>query len=179
VCSVGENLVLANAEAQSRRTGDALLLSEFSDTGRTDIVGRVVSEADAAMVPWTHWGYIGSGGGGNLIRDPSRPPTGENLNTDLLAVLARPYPLVVAGTPLAWSFDPGPGVFEARWSVVLPDGRQAGRGASEVMIPRRAYPNGYEVTVDGADVTSSSGANVLRVRARPGASEVKVRVTRR
>jgi endoglycosylceramidase len=56
-----------------------------------------------------------------LVFDPSQPPTGSNVNMPKLAVLAAPYPQVVAGTPTSWSFKSG--TFQLSYSPQRADGQ--------------------------------------------------------
>jgi endoglycosylceramidase len=81
-------------------------------------------------------------------------------------VLARPYPRAVAGTPLRWRFDPASRAFELEY--VATDGE------TEVFIPPRHYPAGYEVRVEGADAVAET--RLLRLS---GAGRVKAQVSPR
>jgi endoglycosylceramidase len=175
LCETGEQLVFDNAEAHSRRTGAALLMTEFGDLTDPVIVERVANLADRNMVGWTYWSYLR--GTGQLIRDPSRPPTPGNLHQDVLDVLVRPYPQAVAGTPERFTFDRRTRVFELVYTTARAGGGTIARTpGTEIRIPRRHYPNGYRAKVIGGHVTSVEGAGVLRVVAVPGARRVTVRV---
>jgi hypothetical protein len=111
------------------------------------------------------------------VYDPALAPVGSNLDTGKLEMLSRPYPRVVAGTPLGWSFAQGE--FRASWSVQ----KAAGKGEefpagslSEIAVPARAFPDGYGVSVEGGRVVSRAGAPVLRVAQCPAAKEISLRV---
>jgi endoglycosylceramidase len=112
-----------------------------------------------------------------LVFDPSQPPTGANVNTAKLAVLAAPYPQVVAGTPRFWSFTSG--TFRLRYSTERPDrqGRFSPTAQTLVSTPPIEYPNGYHATVQGGQVISPPNAPVLTVVADAGAGSVDVVVT--
>ena len=76
-------------------------------------LGRVVATADANQLSWIEWSYCGCQDPTGsipprteaLVYDASRPGTGANINLAKLKVLAEPYPRVVSGTPLSYSFD--------------------------------------------------------------------------
>jgi endoglycosylceramidase len=132
---------------------------------------------------WLEWAYTGNDKTSSsptaqaLVYDPNQPPTGSNVNTAKLAVLAAPYPQVVAGTPKFWSFRSG--TFRLCYSTERAGGR--GRftpGAQTlVSVPAIEYPNGYRVTVKGGQAISMPGAPVLTVVAYAGADSVDVLVT--
>jgi endoglycosylceramidase len=187
-CDALDDRVFANAEARAKANGDTLLLTEFGATTDPAVLGPMTARADRTMVGWQVWHYCGcqdpttSGPGDKqaLVRDPARPPEGDNLDTGKLALLSRPYPRVVAGTPKAWSFDPETGDFEATWSLA-----RAGRGKAfatrhmtEIAVPARQYPEGAAVAVEGGRVRGDSREGLLRVASCPGAPEVTVTITR-
>jgi endoglycosylceramidase len=169
-CDPFDDLVFANAEAHSRETGDALLLTEFGATSDPTVLDPMTDRADRNMVGWQFWHYCGcddptTSGPGDaqaLVLDPAQTPAGKNLDAGKLALLSRPYPRRVSGTPTAWSWEDG--VFELRW--------KARRGRTEIVTPRRQFPRGYTVT--GARVRSRPGARVLVVTAKPGARTLRV-----
>ena len=80
--------------------------------------------------------------------------------------LVRPYPQVVAGTPESWAYADG--TFSARWAT------GGAKGDSEIVIPARAYPEGYSAQVLGGSITSKKGDRLLRVAACRGVPEVAV-----
>jgi endoglycosylceramidase len=185
-CETVEELPFGNAEAQSGRTGDAQLLTEFGATDDLDQIERIVARADAHMVGWQYWHYCtcddpttsGSGDTQALVLDPHKPPSGDNVKTDKLAVLARPYPQAVAGTPKRYGFDRPAKRFELEYSTARPGGgRYRFRADTQVFLPRRQYPKGYDVRVKGGQAISRRNARYLRVRSCRGRSDVKVTVT--
>jgi endoglycosylceramidase len=167
---VGETLVFQNADAHSEATGAALLLSEFGDTEDAAIHGRLADLADAFKVPWTAWAYVGSTG--QLIRDATKPPAGDNVRTETLRALVRPYPFLVAGTPRRIAWDHERKRLDTRWSTTLPDGRPAGALVSEVFVPDLHYGGRYRVELQGAEAIGGLGTQELRLRNCPGADEV-------
>jgi endoglycosylceramidase len=174
--NVGERGVFQNAEDHSAATGAALLMTEFGDVDDPAIHRRITDLADEFMVGWTMWAYLGSGGG-PLIKDQSKPPTGDNVDADLLAALVRPYPRIVAGTPRRFGFDRERRRFTLEYSTRLPDGRRPGELESEVYVPPLDYGSAYLVRLQGAEATGGLGTPAFRVRACPGVGSVSVSVT--
>ena len=171
---VGETLVFDNAEAQSRETGAAPLMTEFGDTEDPAIHARVAGLADRFMIGWTDWAYMGSTG--QIKIDDAQPPTPDNIRRERLDAVVYPYPQLVAGTPESYGWD------GARFELVFSTRAAAGdrrfkRGArSEVVVPRARFPHGYGVAVAGARAVSRPGARVLVLRTCPHAKRVEVTV---
>ncbi|MFL5894605.1 MAG: cellulase family glycosylhydrolase [Thermoleophilaceae bacterium] len=183
-CPYGEQRVFDGAETQSQKTGDALLLTEFGATDDLSDIQRVVDEADKAKVSWEYWAWWNRDvccerPNEGVIKDPSKPPTPDNVKQDKLGVLVRPYPSVTAGTPAKWSFDTTSKAFGLEYVA----GRADKKGAfppgsqTEITVPQRVYPTGYNVAVDGARVASSPGAPVVTLHSLNGADRIKVGIT--
>lgn len=165
-CPLGEDRPFNNAEGQSARTGDALLLSEFGATDDIPTIARDLDAADRHMESWTYWTYSGGDPccprpAEGIIIDPSRPPTPGNVKQAKVNALSRPYPQTVAGTPLAWSYDPASDVFTLTYQS---DPRI--HAPTVIFVPvARHYAGGYVVRVSGpAVVTSAPGAVSLTLR---------------
>jgi endoglycosylceramidase len=185
-CPSGEQLVFDNARAQSDKTGDALLLSEFGATDELPDVQRVVDQADKERMSWQYWAYWNRDvccerPNEGIIIDPSKPPTPDNVKQDKLGVLVRPYPSLTAGTPAKWSFDKASKAFAFEYTPKRVDGKGsfAPRSQTEVTVPVRVYPDGYDVAVDGARVMSAPQAPVVTLHLLTGADRVKVAITPR
>jgi endoglycosylceramidase len=185
-CEEAEALPFDNADAHSQATGDPPLLSEFGATDDIATLERLTGYADEHMVSWQEWHYCGcddptTSGPGDvqaLVKDPASPPGGDNVFRDKLRALARPYPQLVAGTPLGWSFDPSSRRFELTYSLrrATGDGRFHG-GRSVVFLPRVQYGKEPRVRVSGARADQRGPRLVLR--AERGAKRVSVVVTPR
>jgi endoglycosylceramidase len=183
-CEAAEQRVFQNANAQSQRSGDALLLTEFGATGDSSVIGRLANDADQNMVGWEYWAYCGcSDPTGSpqvegLVGDPAEPPTGSNVDANKLAVLDRPYPQTVAGTPTRFSYDAGTDVFKLTYTTARASrrGRFPALSETDVYVPALHYPHGYSVTVIGAAPISRRGASILRLLSCPGTRRVTVRV---
>ncbi len=182
-CRKQERTVLSNAVTRSRRTGDALLLTEWGATDNQTDLRRVAVEADAALMPWTEWAYCGCQDPTTssnppdaqaLVLDPARPPTGTNVRNATLHVLALPHPDAVAGTPLSLAA----GGYRFSWSTA----RAAGHGRfpagsiTTIFTPREILPHGYSVSARGARVVSRPGATLLELASLPGATRISVRI---
>jgi hypothetical protein len=93
-------------------------------------------------------------------------------------ILVEPFPHLIAGTPLAWSYERQTKTFRLRYSTARADGR--GRfpaGAiTEIATPHLVYGRPYAVHVLGGAIVSRSGARILDVAACPGARQVSVQV---
>src|SRR4051794_3711564 len=151
-CDGADDLVFQHADDQAKRTGDALLLTEFGATRAKDILTAMVERADRFMDGWLEWHYCGcqdpttSGAGDEqaLVYDPAKPPKRKNLDAGKLAILTRPHPEAVAGTPTSIAFDGTSRTFTLKFSTARADGKGTFPTGSttEVLVPRRQYPKG-------------------------------------
>ena len=186
-CQAQESLPFQNASKRSDETKDTQLLTEFGATDDLDTLNRITAASDQYMVGWQYWQYCGCAdpttqGPGDtqaIVKDPAKPPTGDNLKSAKLDVLVRPYPQLVAGTPSGWKFDPDTKAFEFSYTTARAGGGSfSGRPLTEVFVPKRQYPSGYSVKVTGASVASAPGAQVLLLQACPGAKAVQLAVAK-
>jgi endoglycosylceramidase len=185
-CDSFDDLVFSNAEKYSRRTGAALLMTEFGATTDTGVLRKLADRSDLNMVGWQEWHYCGcddptTAGPGDIqaiVRDPRKPPTGDNLDTSKLGALSRPYPQTVAGTPKAFGFDAQSKTFDLRYGTVRAGGGPLARDAeTEIAVPERQYPNGYAVDVRGGHIRSQPGARMVRVVRCTTSVEISVKIT--
>ena len=183
-CQTAEQRVFQNAQAQSRRTGDALLLTEFGASNDLSTIQLIADAADRSMDGWEYWAYCGchdptgSPQTEGLVLDPAKPPTGSNVRRAKLAVLERPYPAAVSGTPLSFAYDATTNVFHLSFSTARASGhgRFPAGAETDVYVPALHYPKGYSVRVTGAARVSSPGAAILRLASCVGRTTVTVRV---
>jgi endoglycosylceramidase len=173
----------ANALGYVAQSHDALILTEFgSNPFRGDLTG-MVSMADRDMVPWVEWSYCPchdpTGATPDpIVLDPARPPVGSNLGAFAISILVEPFPHVVAGTPVAWAYDPVTKIFELRYSTTKANGNgpfPAG-AITEIAVPRVIYGRRYAVHVQGGAIVSKRGAAMLKIAACAGARKIFVRV---
>jgi endoglycosylceramidase len=179
LCGVGEQAVMDNAMARTASTGDGLLMDEWGNTDDTSVITRMTAEADQSMMGWSYWAYEDCCGSlGAVVKDGTQPPSAPgNLNTPVLDALVRPYPQVIAGTPLGWSYDPGTGAFSFSYSTQAVRGGSFAPGSlTTIELPPLDYPNGYAVSVVGAQVVSAPDAPHLLLRQLPGAETISVNI---
>jgi endoglycosylceramidase len=185
-CPTTEALVFDNADQEAVKTDRALMLTEFGATNEHPRIQHIVDLADQHMVSWMWWAYCGcddptTSGPGNvqaIVKDPSKPPRGSNVLRHKLALLDRPYPQVVAGTPKSFGYDPDTGVFQFAYAAKTPDGKVLPRRSkTKVYVPRRHYAGGYDVRAKGAKVLSKPDAQYLVLKRRAGAASVTLTVS--
>jgi len=169
-CAIEETLNLDDAQAYQRRSGTALINSEWGATSDPQVVQRQTAEFDSYMLGDVFWDYR------NLVPDVTSQPGGSNENAVLLAALERPFPTIVAGTPSGWQWDQSTDTFTLSYATRLPGGRSGAGLLTQVYVPRLHYPKGYAVTSTGATVTYA-GPTTLELRNRRGATAVTVSVT--
>jgi endoglycosylceramidase len=138
------------------------------------------------MVSWQWWHYCncadpttsGAGDKQAIVSDPAQPPSGANVFSDKLALIERPYPQVVAGTPQGWSFDSDAKLFQLAYSTTTPSGERLRRKAKTVIyVPKIHFPDGYRVAVQGGRATSPKDAALLVIRRGRNADTVSVTVS--
>lgn len=149
-------------------------------------ISQGARELDDAMMSWTYWTYanktpyevsFGSTTQGLVDDLKQSRTTPGNVNWDRIDALVRPHPKAVAGTPLKWSFDTMSKVFSFEYSTRGVDGKVFGPGSlTEVYIPKRHYPQGYVVEVQGADVASVTNNEALYIVTNGGRESVTVLV---
>src|SRR4051794_11089715 len=186
-CAQSELVPFQNSQSRTKETGDPTLVTEFGATEDLGDIARVADYADEHMVGWQYWHYCGCNdpttqGPGEtqaIVKDPAKPPTGDNLKSAKLDTLVRPYPQTVAGTPGGWKFDAGSKTFTLTYSTGRAGGGTfAGNPLTDVFVPKRQYAGGYSVRAEGAGVVSAAGAQVLELQACKGAKTVKLTVTK-
>ena len=159
--------------AAAERDQAAVLVTEWGAVNDPAVIERLADQFDERLLPWLFWAY-----NENVVHDSTLPLVGDNLNEAVLDALARPYPSAVNGIPTHFSFDETSAVSTFEYSTVRPNGRRAPRALTTTLVlPARAYPSGYSIEIDGADVVSDPCAQVVQLRHRPRASDVSVRVT--
>lgn len=149
-----------------------VLLGEFGVTNTTaDPVAYMAAHydaLDALGLSGTQWEYSAADELWNaedlsLVRaDGTENPIAE--------AIVRPFPRAVAGEDPLFSYDRATRGFTLSYT--------APSGVTEISVPARLYPAGYDVKVTGG-CADAAQAGVLRVRGDEGATKVEVVVTAR
>lgn len=173
----GEEGVARFAQEASQRDDVPGVATEFGATHDLDTVNRILGQVEENLMGWMFWAYneqIVPGYGG---RDDGVPAGDDIADPDLLTALSRPYPTAVTGTPEVSTFDPGSQVYQLSYRTAGPSGRAYPDDlVTTVAVPERQYPDGYEVTVDGATVTSEPDAGVMTLVNDPDAAQVTLTI---
>lgn len=161
-----DRAVVGHLADARERDGKPVLITEFGASTDPVFLTRHVDSYDEAMVPWIFWAY-----NENLVADREVEASVEAaVSVDALRALVRPYPSAVAGVPESFGFDAETGTFELAYRAERLEGGDFADGTvTEVQVPALAYPDGYEVRVDGATVTSEPCATVATFAAEAGA----------
>jgi endoglycosylceramidase len=182
-CETFEDMPMEYADQRSEETNDALLMTEFGATDNVTILERVARLADEHMVGWQEWHYCACDEPTSqaapevqaTVIDPKKPPKGENLKKETLEALSRPYPQVVAGTPVEWEFDPEEHAFTVTYEKTRASGKgRFKRGLTDIFVAKLHYPDGYRAKVKGARVVSKPNARHLLLRGRRRADKVSL-----
>lgn len=168
------------------------LLGEFGASTNPAVIGYVADGADRNMISWQYWQYCTSCEGvfyeptegqtaadtHGIVLDPRRPLTGDNVDERKLDVLNRPYPQAVAGTPLSYGYDRDTQVFTLRYATTHADGdgEFSAGSVTEVFVPKRQYPHGYGISVEGATVRRDESRQRLYLLSSEGSREVSLRI---
>ncbi|MEO6025675.1 MAG: cellulase family glycosylhydrolase [Candidatus Binatia bacterium] len=181
-CRTREQSVFTNAETQSQAFAHAPLLTEFGATNDLLLIESIAELADANMMGWQYWAWWNRDPccerpDEGVIDDPANPATPEHLDQAKLDTLVRPFPRAVAGTPTGWSWDRVARRFTLAYATTPVDGPLTPGAVTEVWIPQRHFPTGYDVVgLKGATVTSANDAERLELVALPGATTVSFAV---
>jgi len=166
-----DEAVVDRAIAASAR-GDALLITEFGATNDVATLRRLTATFETRLVPWIFWTWDE-----HLIIDKSLPPQEDNIRGSVVAALARPFATATNGTPARAVYDAETRTFSASWVAMLPQGRAANPDLpTTIVVPRRAYPDGYSVEVSGGRVLSAPCEETLQIVNDDGARDVEVHV---
>ena len=136
-----------------------VIVTEFGATHNTSVIEAAYTGFNQAMLSAAFWTYyndatfkftIASMGPANqsIIVNLQQPLTGSNVNLPVLNTLSQPYPAVVSGTPISFSFDIETSSFVLEYLPTF-------QGVSTVVVPPvQQFQAGYAVTL-------SSGLNLL------------------
>lgn len=144
--------------AEADKWGAAVWIGEYGgNAGHAGIGDYMAAQYDAAGMIGAgqmYWEYGKNDGYGFL--DPA-----GNEKPALARAVVLPYPERIYGNALSWSFDLPSRKFHLSYYPV------AGTSApSELVVPPRVYPEGYDVECDGCRYEASSGR--LKILGVPG-----------
>ncbi|MQY17713.1 cellulase family glycosylhydrolase [Nocardia macrotermitis] len=188
VCPPQENQAVAVSAARADRIEAPGFLSEFGASDVNTDNARLIDLADEHFWSWTYWAYYvyhpqdpANSDTQGLLVDESKPGSPANAKQAKLDALAVPWARAVAGTPSKYHFDRADSTMSLTYSTAAPAGAHLASGArTEIFVPARHYPGGYNVRVDGGTVVSAPGARIVQIAANPGAvHNVSVTIARR
>jgi endoglycosylceramidase len=185
ICGWLANQQAATANAYGKANNIPVFMDEFGASNLPSDLTAEMNAADRYLMSWSEWAYSGVGdittsgntGGESVVYDPALPPTGNNVNTGSLQVLAAAYPQAVSGTPLKLSNANGAFTFSYSTAKADGSGNFAAGTQSSISVPAVAYPNGYTVTVTGGHVVSAADAPTLVIASDTDTGVVQVVVT--
>jgi endoglycosylceramidase len=153
---------------EARALGAALWIGEYggvaSAPGIADYMDATYQGAGAVAAGTMYWAYDKDSGYALLDASGAEKPV-------LVDAVVRPYPELVAGDPVSWSFDAASSTFTFTYR---PDPSLA--AATEIAVPARRYPSGYQVACGGCAWQAMPGR--LVVTSPPPGATTTVTITR-
>ncbi len=144
---------VAKLAGEARALDAGLWIGEYGGMANAPgIVEYMTAQYDAAGAvagSTMYWSYDKSDGYGLLAPDGTEKPL-------LVDTVVRPYPLKVAGDPIAYAFDAATSTFTFQYT---PDA--SSKLPTEIAVPDRVWPNGYSVDCGGCRYEIRSGELVL------------------
>jgi endoglycosylceramidase len=121
---------------------------------------------DALGLSGSEWEYSVSSQNWNVETFSLIAPDGTEY--PVAKAVQRPFARAVAGSTVKQAYDPASHTFSL--------GFVASAGVTEVSLPARVYPSGFQLTVTGAcaDVSSTPGRLLLRPDSAGGAVSVRI-----
>ncbi len=117
--------------------------------GIVDYMTAQYDAAGAVAASTMYWSYDKSDGYGLLAPDGSEKPA-------LVGAVVRPYPERVAGDPIAYTFDAATRTFTLTYTA-----KRGAKLPTEISVPSRVYPDGYQVECDGCTSHTDGGELVI------------------
>ena len=186
-------LPFKNAQNQLLINHAAPLMSEFdAQTPTPKELATLLDLADHYQTSWTDWAYTNNPGYTftktavapsdprvqGLVLDATKPLINTNVNWTRLAELTRPYPQAIAGKLLSYSYDTQNNTFTLLYAAKTITGKKISESSvTTIYVPQLNYPNGYQVKINGATVTSAKNSSQLTVKNNSDSLLVKIVVT--
>jgi endoglycosylceramidase len=162
------------------------LLGEFSCSDVNPDNAQIVDQVGSTFTSWSIWAYYTAADdpadcpAQGMLVDDKKAGSQANAKQPKLDALAIPYAQAIAGTPQATQFDRSARVLTLSYDTAPVPGETLGAGAlTQVFVPERQYPKGYDTQVTGASVVSAPGAPWLLLQTQPGANAVTLKLTPR
>ncbi len=151
-----------------------LFLGEMGESALADGVADYMAAHWAAFdtngaVGGAWWEYSTSQDLWNSETNTIVAPDGTEL--PVAGAIIRPFARAVAGDSIAQSFDPATSKLTLSYAP--------SPGVTEVSLPKRAYPRGYDVALVGGCYDDTSEPGRLLVQPDPGAARVNLTLTSR
>ncbi len=172
-CMDPESAAFSHARSTQSRLQSASFMTEFGSSDDLGDISRVTQLADQNLSSWNYWAYktfndpTGSGQTESMFSNDQ--DTGS-VKTGKLALLERAYPQATAGTPISLSFDPASGNFSYSYTA------EPASGPTVIYVPSLHYPNGYSVSVQGAQVISAPNSSNLMLQNNGTGQTVQVHI---
>lgn len=163
---------------ETRKFKTPLMVGEFGlgedKPGALKFLNDVLAMYDKITSGWFYWSYD-RGSWGVLDSD------GQELRK--AAVLERPYPQKIAGTKPSFRWEPGQRTFSLSFDCsrqLEPPTRLDESPATQVYLPARAWPEGWNLVNLGVEIAQSYDPTrrILSIHAKE-AGEVRVRIESR
>ncbi|MEU9175745.1 cellulase family glycosylhydrolase [Streptomyces sp. NPDC048550] len=122
----------------------------------SQFVTDMTASLDRFSSGWTWWQWC-RGGGYCFLDQTGAVKPGARL-------LVQPYARAVAGDPLVFAYAPVTRTYTLTFRT-----RDDAVGATQIIVPKEAYPSGYRVDVRGDRASWDSHGQTVSVRTRAGA----------
>lgn len=150
-----------------------LVVGEIGGSDSTPGFGQYIDDAMAMLDQmgggWAWWSN--DPGSWGLV-------DGQGNETPKVNRLVRTYPRAIAGEPVTFSFIPGAADFSLHFKQ-----KTGVSGPTEIFVPRRHYPDGWELEVSDPSGSWSSqydnATQVLKIWTDPNQAEHRIRIHRK
>jgi endoglycosylceramidase len=138
-------------------------------TSTLPLMQGIFDSLDALGMSGSEWEYSVAAEDWNGESDGT--VAGDGTEYDVARAVIRPFARAVSGSAIAGGFDTTTSIFTLAFTP--------SSDVTVVSVPSRAYPNGYDVSLDGACYDATSAPGSILVRPDPGTSKVTLIVTPR